>query len=238
MVKRHLEQNIKVLISNREIETKTDLQLELRAKAKRKEKAKKMPKNNSKRGELHRLDQRKPLFIWEKPSMTRITFRFSVRWTCRRRLTRSSLPFAFLVGKASDDGSATGSPKLQGKIRQGKQTNDFVQTSRKDTATPLLMKRTIQHRLPFTLHRKSERQMQRREFQSEDKTQYRVRLNHLADKYVLKRRKWRHTLGVIQTGSQTSPKPNAPTFEQGSIQWTSSMDRTRNAAWILHKSVF
>ena len=45
-----------------------------------------------------------------------------------------------------------------------------------------------------------ERQMQVQKVQSDDKTQFRVRLHHLANRYALKRRNWRPTtLGVVQT---------------------------------------
>ena len=81
-----------------------------------------------------------------------------------------------------------------------------------------------------------ERQMQLRKIQSDDKTQYRVRLHHIANKYVLK---MGLTLGVIQTGSQNQRNPNAPKFEARSIEGTLSMEeKARGASWVLHKSVY
>ena len=53
-----------------------------------------------------------------------------------------------------------------------------------------------------------ERQMQLRNIQSDDKTQFRVRLRHLANKYVLKGETLGPTLGVIQTGSENQRNPN------------------------------
>ena len=47
-----------------------------------------------------------------------------------------------------------------------------------------------------------ERQMQLRKIQSDDKTQFRVRLHHPANRYVLKREKLGPTPGFIQTGSE------------------------------------
>ena len=70
-----------------------------------------------------------------------------------------------------------------------------------------------------------ERQMQLQKVQSDVKTQYRVRVDHLrtANRYVLTREKLGPTLGVIQTGSHNQRKPNAPTFEERSIDRTLCM---------------
>ena len=38
---------------------------------------------------------------------------------------------------------------------------------------------------------------------------------------------WDNTLGVLQTGSQNHQNPNAPTFEEGSIEWTLSMEEVQ-----------
>ena len=74
------------------------------------------------------------------------------------------------------------------------------------------------------LQSNDERQLQLRKIQSDDKTQFRVRLHHLEHKYVL---------GVIQTGSHNQRNPNAPTCEERSIEWTVSMEeQTRKAALI------
>ena len=35
------------------------------------------------------------------------------------------------------------------------------------------------------------------------------------------------TLGVLQTGSQIQQNPNAPTFEEGSVEWTLSMEEVQ-----------
>ena len=58
--------------------------------------------------------------------------------------------------------------------------------------------------------RSDERQMQLQKILSDDKTQFRVRLQHLANRCVLKRYWIRN--------------PNAPTFEDTSIAWTLHME--------------
>ena len=55
-----------------------------------------------------------------------------------------------------------------------------------NTQQNLLMKRTIQHRLLLTFHRMMNDRCKFGFFFSDDKTQYRVWLRHLANKYVLK----------------------------------------------------
>ena len=45
-------------------------------------------------------------------------------------------------------------------------------------------------------------------------------------------RKLGPSLGVIQTGSQNQRNPNAPTFEERSIDWIVNMkEKTRKATW-------
>ena len=86
-----------------------------------------------------------------------------------------------------------------------------------------------------------ERQMQLRKIQSDAKTQYRLRLHHLAKKNVLTRKKiWDLHLESSRPGSHNQRNPNAPTFEDRSIEWTSSMEeKARKAAWIfLHKNLY
>ena len=85
-----------------------------------------------------------------------------------------------------------------------------------------------------------ELQMQLRKFQSDAKTQYRLRLHHLANKYVLTRKeKLGPPLVVIQTRSQNQRNPNAPTFEDRSIEWTSSMEEKSKESSLdfTHKNV-
>ena len=55
------------------------------------------------------------------------------------------------------------------------------------------------------------------------RTHFRVRQNNLGIRHVLKKGNWGPTLGVIQTGSQNQRNPNAPTFEERSVEWTLSM---------------
>ena len=57
-----------------------------------------------------------------------------------------------------------------------------------------------------------------RKIQSDSNTQYRVKLHHLANKYVLKRQKLGPTHGAIQTRPQNQRNPNALTFEERSIE--------------------
>ena len=74
------------------------------------------------------------------------------------------------------------------------------------------------------------------EMQSDNKTKFRVRLHHVANEYVLKREKmetytWSHP-------DQNQRNPNAPSFEERSIEWTLNMkEKTRTSAWILHINV-
>ena len=78
-----------------------------------------------------------------------------------------------------------------------------------------------------------ERRMELWKTQSDDKTQYRVRLRHLADKNVLERDKLGPTLGVIQIGFQNQRNPNGPISEEQSIEWSLSMEeKARRSAWI------
>ena len=69
--------------------------------------------------------------------------------------------------------------------------------------------------------------MQLRQLQSDDKTRFWVRLHDLANKYVLKREILGRALGIIQTGSQNQQNPNAPTFEERSVEWTLRSGRKR-----------
>ena len=64
---------------------------------------------------------------------------------------------------------------------------------------------------------------------SDDKTQFRVRLHHLANSYFHLR---------VQIGSQNQRNPNAPTFGERSIEWILRMkEKTKKAAWSSHKNV-
>ena len=65
-----------------------------------------------------------------------------------------------------------------------------------------------------------------------------MRHHHLANKYVHIRETKGPTLGVIQTGSQNQRNPNAPRFEERSIEWTLSMEEeARKTSWIFRKNV-
>ena len=59
----------------------------------------------------------------------------------------------------------------------------------KHTTTPA-DERKISAAVAIYIPARGERQMQKRKIQSDDKTQYRVRLHHLANKYVPKRENW------------------------------------------------
>ena len=61
--------------------------------------------------------------------------------------------------------------------------------------------------------------VERQEIQCDNNTHYRVKLHHIANKYVLKIQKLGPTLGAIQTRPQNQRNPNAPTFEERSIEW-------------------
>ena len=77
--------------------------------------------------------------------------------------------------------------------------------------------------------------MQLRKIQSDDKIQFRVRLHHLANKYVLTSEKLGHALGVIQTRSQNQRNPNAPTSEERSVEWTLNIEeKLRKTAWTFY----
>ena len=83
------------------------------------------------------------------------------------------------------------------------------------------------------------RQMQLQKAQSDDKIQFRVRLRHLATKYVLKKANLGPPLGVTQTGSETLRNPNAPTFGERSIEWTLRMEeKAERPVWTVHKNVY
>ena len=45
------------------------------------------------------------------------------------------------------------------------------------------------------------------------------------------------TLGVMQTGSQHQRNPNAPTFEERSIEWTLNMEEKQGKQLRFHKNV-
>ena len=64
--------------------------------------------------------------------------------------------------------------------------------------------------------------MQLRKNQSDDKTKYRVRL-HLANKCVLKKENWDLHLESFRP-NQKKNEIRAPTFEERSIEWTSSIE--------------
>ena len=93
---------------------------------------------------------------------------------------------------------------------------------------------TIASRIPAN----DECEMQLQKVQSDDKTQFRVRLPHLANRSVLKRGIWGPTLGV-QTGSKSQRNPNAPTLGERSIGQTVRVEEmARKSAWTLHKNVY
>ena len=94
-----------------------------------------------------------------------------------------------------------------------------------NTQLTLLITRTFQQLLHFA---SDERQMKLRNLQSQDKTQFRLRQNHLANRYVLKRENLGPTLGVTQTGCKNQRNPNVPTLRE----------MAKKSAWILHKNVY
>ena len=100
-----------------------------------------------------------------------------------------------------------------------------------NTQQNLLMNRETQYRLLFTFHRV----LKDRKIQSDNNTQYRVRLDLLANKYVFKRQKLGPTHGAIQTRLPNQRNPNAQTFEKRSIECD---EIVRKTAWILHNSVY
>ena len=75
--------------------------------------------------------------------------------------------------------------------------------------------------------------------QPDDKTQFRVRRRHLANKSVLKSENLGPTLGVIQTGSEkstTSKRSNIPGKIYRMDTWRME-EIARTSAGILHKNV-
>ena len=75
--------------------------------------------------------------------------------------------------------------------------------------------------------------------QSNDKTQFRVRLRHLANKFVLKGKNWDLHLESSRQDLKVGEIQTLQHFEDKSIEWTLSMEEiVRKAAWILHKSVY
>ena len=81
-------------------------------------------------------------------------------------------------------------------------------------------------------------QMQLQKIQPDDKTLFRVGLDHLANKYVPQRQKLGLTLGVMQTGSQNQRCPNAP-FIRGFIEWNLRVEEmARTSVWTLHKNAY
>ena len=116
----------KILISKREIETRTDLQQEFGAEEERNDKVKKMPANNSERGHG-------TLWITQGQCSFGGSWAFKHepnkkgKWYGRPRSPspiRSPHRNAKGDGKGSDDGGANGTPKLIGKslVRKREQT--------------------------------------------------------------------------------------------------------------------
>ena len=85
----------------------------------------------------------------------------------------------------------------------------------------LLMKKKTQQMLQFTFRR-----MVNARRQTDDKTQLRRRLHHLANRYVVKTEQLGRTLRVIHTGSQNQRHLNAPTSGKRSIEWALRMEET------------
>ena len=103
-----------------------------------------------------------------------------------------------------------------------------------NTQLNLLRRRKISNYLQFTSPRNDDRQMQLLKIMSYDKTHFRVRLQVCSEKGKLG-----PALGVIQAGSQSQRHPNAPTFEDRSIERTSRMEEmARTSAWVLHHNVY
>ena len=128
-----------------------------------------------------------------------------------------------------DDGSAKDTPTFTGKRLQEKQPDyklrerklSDVQSnwnvlesakfkSRRKFGDKCIHKHTAKsvdekkHSATFEIHitASDERQMQLQKVESNDKTQFQVRLDHLPNRYGLKREKMEPTLRVIQTGSE------------------------------------
>ena len=161
-------------------------------------------------------------------------------------------------GKGGADGGAEGSiPKLTGKSPSGKANRLLCTNSTKKVAKGdihvvigmfanvqnsklqvdadsetsvhtnslqnLLWKRTIQHRSRFTFHR-----------MMNDRCNYR-KVSWMTGDPITRE----PTLGVAQTGSQNQRKPNAPTLEGRSIEWTLRMeDMARTSVWTWHMNVY
>ena len=151
------------------------------------------------------------------------------------------------VGKGSDDGGATGTP-TSGKANRLLCTNFKKRSCQRgnscnhwhvpecpkfkapadasletrvhaNTQLNLLRRRKISNYLQFTSPRNDDRQMQLQKNLSYDKTQ-------LGPAH-----------GVIQARSQCQRHPNAPTFEDRSIERTSRMEEmARTSAWVLHNN--
>ena len=156
------------------------------------------------------------------------------------------------------------------KVSQGKQTDYLIQTSKQEVAKGeihvmigmflnvqnsslqvdadsetcvhtntqphLMMKRSIQHLLQFTFHR-----MMNDRCQSNDKTKFRVRLRHLANKYVLRRKigifTWSHPDRISKSAksrpSNIRRKINRMDFKYGRNSQKNSLDFSQER---VHKS--
>ena len=80
--------------------------------------------------------------------------------------------------------------------------------------------------------------MQLQRMQSDEKTQFHVRVHHTANKYALKGEKWDPHLESSRQDPKNQRCPNAPTFGERSIDWTLFMqEMARTSAWTLHQHV-
>ena len=89
----------------------------------------------------------------------------------------------------------------------------------------------------FAIHISSndlpQRQLQK--IQSYDKTQFRVRLHHLANRYVLKRKMGAHLWSHPDRFKKKQRNPSAPTFGERSIEGALRMEeQARKSAWVSH----
>ena len=106
------------------------------------------------------------------------------------------------------------------KVRKVTEKVVFINTSRN-----LLMRNTSATVASY-IPAHDERQMQLWRIESDDKTHFRVRLHHLANRYYLK-------------GNNRDLHLEVPTFEESSVEWTLHMEEmARKAAWFLHKDVY
>ena len=109
------------------------------------------------------------------------------------------------------------------------------------TQQNLLVQTEIHHLSQFTFRRMINGRCNYDNFQSDDKTNTEwdiITIIISRTRMFWKGKHWDQHFGVIQAGSENLRNPHAPTFEDISIEWASSMEeKTRKAAWFLHHNV-